>query len=256
MVFSQKIAFQMSKTLKYWGVFVCILLFLPPSVSEAQTAHQAARQGDKDFTNGKFKEAELNYHRAQEKGRNDQTTYNLGNAIYKQQRYDEALEAYGKIADKTQDKSLKSSSLYNQGNTHFYKNEYEKSIEDYKNALRLNPNDLDAKRNLALAKRLLEKQKQEEEKKKQQQNKDQNKDPNKDKNQQNQDKNDQNQDKNQQQNQQNQQQSQQNQQQPNPQDMKKEDAKRMLQIMDDEERKVQQRLQKGKAQPSRSTKDW
>ena len=40
------------------------------------------------------------------------------------------------------------------------------------------------------------------------------------------------------------------------QDLKKEEAKRMLQIMDDEERKVQQRLKKGKPKPSKSDKDW
>ena len=48
----------------------------------------------------------------------------------------------------------------------------------------------------------------------------------------------------------------QNPQQQSQQDLKKEEAKRMLQIMDDEERKVQQRLKKGKQKPSRSSKDW
>jgi hypothetical protein len=38
--------------------------------------------------------------------------------------------------------------------------------------------------------------------------------------------------------------------------LKKEDAKRMLQVMDEEERKVQQRMKKGNPKPSRSAKDW
>jgi Ca-activated chloride channel homolog len=264
-------------------IIAFISLFLPPSVSVAQTAHQLSRQGDRDFTNDKYKEAELSYRRAQEQKRDDRTAYNLGNSIYKQQRYDEALEHYGKIADKTKDNTLKSNSLYNQGNAHFYKKDYEKAVDNYKKALRLNPQDMDAKRNLAVAKRYLDKQKQEQQKQQQnqgdknqqnqnqdQQNKD-NKNQNKDEqNKQNQDKQNQNQqnqgDKNQQQaqnqqGQQNQQQNadpnaQQNPQQMAQQDLKKEDAKRMLQIMDDEERKVQQRLQKGKARPSRSSKDW
>ena len=48
----------------------------------------------------------------------------------------------------------------------------------------------------------------------------------------------------------------QNEQPQTQQEMKKEQARQILKIMDDEERKVQERLRKGKPKPSRSTKDW
>jgi Ca-activated chloride channel homolog len=242
----------------------CVLL--TPSVFFAQTAHQHARQADKDFAAERYKEAELSYRKAQEQKANDQTAFNLGNSLYKQKRHDEALEHYNRVTEKTTDKALKANSLYNQGNAQFYKKDYQKAVDAYKESLRLNPNDWEAKKNLAVAKRHLDKQKEEEKKKQEQQKnqKNQNQQQNKDQQNQNQ------QDQQNQQNQNNQQQQQpqngdknqpqqpqngQNQQ-ASPQDLKKGDAKRMLQIMDDEERKVQQRLQKGKPTQSRPTKDW
>jgi Ca-activated chloride channel homolog len=249
------------------GIFfnlVALFIFisgLNKSVS-AQTAHKLLRQADRNYGNTDYKQAEENYTKAQQAQRSSQGDYNLANTIYKQQRYDEAAKQYEDIAAKTQDKKLKFNSLYNKGNAHFAKKEYDKSVESYKNALRMNPNDSDAKKNLALAQRMLQQQQQQQDRDKK--NQDKNKD-NQDKNQQNKDpkdpkdQNQQNKDpKNQNPNQQNQQQ--QNQQQQNQsqqqQELKKDQARQILQIMDDEERKVQQRMRKGKPKPSRSTKDW
>jgi Ca-activated chloride channel homolog len=244
-------------------------LILTPSVSgNAQSAHKSLRQGDADFAKGDFKKSEENYRRALEAERSSKASYNLGNAIYNQKRYDEAIQQYEDVAKKTSDKSLKGNSLYNQGNAHFWKKDYAKSIEAYKNALRLNPQDEDAKKNLALAQRF-QKKEEEEKKKQQQQNKDdKNKDNKDDKNKNDKDKQPQNpndkdpnkdknpQDKDKKQPNQPDQNPKQNPQEQAQQDLKKEEAKRMLQIMDDEERKVQQRLKKGTPRPSRSAKDW
>ena len=242
-----------------------IFIFTTQNNAAAQTAHTLLRKGDRDYLNGDYKSSEENYTKAQQAQRSTKGDYNLANSIYQQQRYDDAIKQYGDIAAKTQDNKLKFNSLYNKGNAHFWKKEYDKAIDSYKNALRMNPNDTDAKKNLALAQRMLQQQQEQQKKDKENQDKN-NKNNDKDKqNQQNQDQNkdkqDQNQkdkqDQNQQQQQQNQQQNpQQNQQQPSPQEMKKDQARQILQIMDDEERKVQQRLRKGKPKPSRSTKDW
>ena len=176
------------------------------------------------------------------------------------------MKQYDDVIGKTKDNQLKFNSLYNKGNAHFAKKEYDKSVESYKNALRMNASDVDAKTNLALAQRMLQQQQQQQErdKKNQEKNKQnndkdkqnqQNKDPQnknqQDPNQQNKDKNAQNQPP-----QQPQQNPQQNQNQAAQQEMKKDQARQILQIMDDEERKVQQRLRKGKPKPSRSSKDW
>ncbi|MBL7817484.1 MAG: tetratricopeptide repeat protein [Saprospiraceae bacterium] len=234
-----------------------IFLFFFNTIVNGQTAHKLLRKGDNSYLNNDYKLAEENYTKAQQVQRSAKGDYNLGNAIYQQQRYDDAIKQYDDIIAKTKDSKLKFNSLYNKGNAHFWKKEYDKAIDAYKNSLRLNPNDSDAKKNLALAQRMLQQQQQQQNKDQQNQNKDkQNNDKNNqnqnNKDQQNQNKDQQN--KNQKQQQQNQSQ---NQAQQSPQqEMQKEQAKEVLKIMDEEERKVQQRLRKGKPQPSRSTKDW
>jgi Ca-activated chloride channel homolog len=233
------------------------LILMAPSVFFAQTAHKMLRKGDAEYMSKDYKSAEENYRKANELERTNKGSFNLGNTIYLQQRYDEAIKHYEDAAGRAKSNDLKANALYNKGNAHFWKNDYANAEKAYKESLILNPKDEDAKRNLALVKKLIKKQQQ------QQQNKDKNKDQNKDKDKkddkQNQDKNNP-ENKDQQQKDQNQevdQNAQNNRPEGTPaQDLKKEEAKRMLQIMDDEERKVQQRLKKGKAKPSKSDKDW
>jgi Ca-activated chloride channel homolog len=255
-------------TYKFIIHHLSFIIFLTPSVFFAQTAHKMLRKGDAEYLSKDYKAAEENYRKANETERTQKGSFNLGNAIYLQQRYDEAIKQYEDAAGRAKTNKLKANALYNKGNAYLWKKDVANAEKAYKESLLLNPNDADAKRNLALTKKLKKQQEQEEKNQK-------GKDPNKDKNKkddkkdpkddkQNQDKNNpENKDekgKDQQQKDQNQQidqNAQNNRPESTPtQDLKKEEAKRMLQIMDDEERKVQQRLKKGKAKPSKSDKDW
>jgi tetratricopeptide (TPR) repeat protein len=247
------------------AALILALLSAPSVFCTAQTPHQSLRAGDADFGKKDFKKSEENYRRAFEADKSSKAGYNLGNAIYNQKRYDEAIKQYDDVIKKTDDKTLKTNSLYNKGNAHFWKQEYPQAVDAYKNALKIDPQDADTKRNLALAQRFLKKQQEEEKKKQdQQQNKDNKDDKNKsDKDKQPQNPNDKDpqktdnqQDKGKDKPNQPDQNPKQNPQEQAQQDLKKEEAKRMLQIMDDEERKVQQRLKKGSPRPSRSAKDW
>lgn len=243
---------------------IILITFLIVSVcfntvkTTAQTVHKLLRKGNATYKEGDYKAAEENYRKSLEIQSNEKGRFNLGNAIFKQQRYGDAIKQYDDVISKTKDKAIKANAHYNKGNAQFWNKEYDKAIESYKESLRLNPNDEMAKKNLAKAKQMQKEQQKQQQKN--QQNQDKNKQDNKDK----QDKNQQEPQEPQQDQQQqpqnqpnaNQQQQQQNVPQQRQQELKKEDAKRMLQIMDDEERKVQERLKKGKPQPSRSTKDW
>jgi Ca-activated chloride channel homolog len=241
---------------------LCCLGISVANISFSQSAHKHLREGDAAYLRKDYKKAELDYRNAQEAERSYKGSFNLGNSLYMQQRHDDALQIYADVAKRGIDNEMRSQAFYNQGNTHIVKNDYDKAIEAYKQSLRLNPNDEDAKKNLAFAKKMQKEQ----QKKQQNQDKNQQQQPqNQDKNQQQQNQQ-QNQDKNQQQQPpQNQPQNQdknpqQNQQQPNqqqPQNMSKDNAERLLQIMDNEDQKVQQRLKKGKPSKKRpSTKDW
>ena len=242
-------------------VFISILI---KTTTFSQTAHKMLREGDASYKKEDYKTAEENYRKSLETQSSSKGNFNLGNAIFKQQRFDDAIKQYDGTVNKSSDNSLKSSALYNKGNAHFWKKEYDKAVEAYKESLRLNPKDEDAKTNLAKAKKMVQEQQKQQQKQQNQQNKDQNQKDKKDEQNKNEPQREQqNQQQPQDQPQQNTQQNkepdkqpEQNLQQQAQQDLKKEDAKRMLQIMDDEERKVQQRLKKGKQKPARSSKDW
>lgn len=219
-----------------------ILLFfgLFLQIAVAQSAHQFLRQGDKSYESEAYTQAEENYRKSLEKKNSVQGNYNLGNTIYKQERYEEAVSRYEAAARVAEDDLAKALAYHNLGNAFYKQQSYEKSIDAYKNSLRLNPKDIETKKNLALAQRQLQiqqqkQQQQEQQNQQQEQQQDQQQQP--------------------EQNQQ-QQQDQQNSQPEQPQDLSKEEARKLLEIMEQEEQKVQQKLRKAQTKPNRSTKDW
>jgi hypothetical protein len=206
----------------------------------------------------KFVEAETEYRKALNLKPNDlEWNFNLADAIYKQKRFDEAAGKFGDLAEKMTTPEEKARALHNMGNSQLMNNKIDESIETYKKALRQNPSDLDTKYNLAYAQLL--KKKQEEEQQKQDQNKDQNKDQDKqDQNKDNQDQNKDQQDKqNKDQNKDQQNKDQQQQQQQNK--ISKENAEQLLQVLQNDEKKIQDKVKKEQAaaaKRSRTEKEW
>ena len=97
--------------------------------------------------------------------------YNLGNAYYVTEKYDEALQRYAQTSKITDNKQIKHLAFHNQGNTFMRQKKFKEAVAAYKNALRNNPLDNETRYNLALAKKMQEQQDKEDQK-----NKDQNKD--------------------------------------------------------------------------------
>lgn len=222
--------------------FSAVILSLSFFAAKGQSAHSFLRQADKNYKNENYQAAEENYRRAIEKKQDEKTNYNLGNAIYQQGRYDEAATKYENAAAANADKELKAKAFYNMGNALFQNKKTEESIAAYKKALLLNPNDLQTKRNLALAKRTLtQMQQQQQQQQKQEQDK-----------QEEQQKNEEQQQQTQQQNQQKESQETREQ----PQDLNKKEAEKLLEVMDREEQKVQEKLKKSKTGSYRPEKDW
>jgi len=81
---------------------------------------------------------------------NPRLNYDLAASLYKKEKYEDALKALEK-AQFSSDATLQENALYNAGNTLFELKKYSEAVEAYKKALRLNPNALDAKQNLELA---------------------------------------------------------------------------------------------------------
>lgn len=83
---------------------------------------------------------------------------NTASTLYQLKKYKTALEEFSKI-DPERSGISKSEFLYNLGNAFFRLNQYDKALESYKNSLILNPEDINAKKNYELALKKLEEQK-------------------------------------------------------------------------------------------------
>lgn len=210
----------------------------------AQSKRSLNNDGVDLYKEKKFADAEVKFKKSLEKDPElFQGHYNLGDAYYKQGRYDEAIQSYKNSIGLTDDKEKKSKAFHNIGNALLKQQKYEDGIGAYKNALKTNPNDLETKYNLSYALNML---KQNQNKQNQQNKNDKNKDQNKDqqKQQDKQDKKDQNKD-----------QLKQQQQQPKNQ-ISKEEAQRILEAMKNNEKDMQKKLRKVKGKPYATDKDW
>ncbi len=128
---------------------------------------------------GNFPKAEGEYRKAIAKNPvNPTAKYNLANAYYSSEKYDEATQRYSEAAKVATNKLEKHKAFHNKGNTFMEQKKYKEAVEAYKNALRNNPKDNETRYNLALAKKMLEQQQQQNDQNKDDQNqdKDQNKD--------------------------------------------------------------------------------
>lgn len=137
-------------------------------LANAQTAVSYVSKGNQYYKQTQFDLAEAEYRKAlQADPENTTAQYNLANALQKQKKYDEAEQVLEKLYNATNVAKLKSAAAYNQGVAYTKQKNLEASIESYKKALRLNPDDQEARENLQKA--LSELKKQQDEQKKQQQ---------------------------------------------------------------------------------------
>lgn len=149
------------------------------------TEYSDVKKGNKDYNKGQYTQAVEQYDKAHKKKPLwEIPLFNLGNAFYRLEKYDDAVKKYSGN-NKTKDTSLLAETQYNMGNAYFKKNDYEKAVESYKNALRIKPDDADAKFNLELA---LKKQQEKQNKDKDNKDKDKQNKNDKDKKDQNKDK--------------------------------------------------------------------
>ena len=83
----------------------------------------------------------------------------LGNAVYKAERYDQAEQTLRQAAaDTLRTETERAETFFNLGNAQFRQQKYKEALESYKQSLRLNPSDMEAKYNYAYTKRLLDDQ--------------------------------------------------------------------------------------------------
>ena len=220
------------------------------SLLYAQQESPDVRLGNKHYNDSNYVDAEVNYRRAVDK--NDQSFeahYNLGDALFRQEKYPEALEQYAKAEQILQndDTSRKeqlahrmADTYHNMGNALYAQQQYDKAVAAYQQSLRLNPKDNDTRYNLVKAMQQLQQQQQN-------QNQEQ---------QQDQQQNQQNDSTQQQQPPQQQQQQQQQPPQQSEEQMDKETAEQILQALEQDEQETQEKLQRQQGKKRRVEKEW
>lgn len=243
---------------------LAILLLLCGSAVFAQSQKGLLHTGNELYGQKKYKEAEAAYRKADTDKKHPNMTgkFNMGDAMYKENKFDDAAQDFTDIASqKNVAPEVKAQAYHNLGNSLLSKKDYQNSINAYEKSLLNNPHDDATRYNLAYAQEMLKKQ--------------QNKNKNKggggggggganNQNKKNQDKGKQDQDKQNQQNQQNRQnqdkqnQQEQQQQQQDPNKISKDDAQRMLDALNDREKNTQDKLKNKKLKGGKMhiDKDW
>jgi len=209
-----------------------------------QNEKKYIRQGNGKYSDTKFSDSEILYRKAIDANKmSGDAIFNLGDALYKQNKFEEAGKQFMDNAQKTGVNDKKADSYYNLGNSLLKADKLKESISAYKNSLKLDPDNPEAKYNLAYAQdqlRMQQQQQQQQGDNKQQDKEKDSKDQQPDKDQQKQD-----------QQQQKDSQSQQQQQQSQPQQISKEDAQRLLDALANDEKQVQEKVKQAKAAKAR-----
>ena len=267
----------------------CIVFWLPLMVVaqgevRTQQAENYIFEGNEAFDALDGVAAEKNYRRAIATGtKTDIARFNMGATLQQDNYVDEALRAYADVTKTTKERPNKHRTFHNIGNALMQIKDYKGAVEAYKNALRNNPNDDETRYNYALAKKMLEEenqdQDQDQDQKEDQDNQDQQKDQNQDQegendkeqegeNQQDNkdeseeegenEKDEQESDKNDEQDQQGDNEKEQQPPQARPAQLSPQQVQNLLEAMNNEEKKVQDKVnaKKAKAVGTKSKKDW
>ena len=150
---------------------LCVFLVFNSGISiiaqEANKEKQKVLKESKEFLseanyemeNDNFSLAEAAYREAIATNPEEDTgKYNLGTAYYDKEMNDIAMSRFKQAAAVADTKSDKHKVFHNLGNTFMNEKLYKEAVESYKNALRNNPKDEETRYNYALAKELLEEQ--------------------------------------------------------------------------------------------------
>lgn len=211
------------KQFKIILLFVFGLMHAIPVFS--QTENSLIRKGNKLYKQGDYDKSIPEYQKAvQANPENPLANFNYGNALFRKEKWEEAQKNFENVIDKSKEDGIREQAFYNKGVALTKQKMLEESIDAYKNALRLNTADEDARINLQKA--LLELKKKNEPEK---------------------------------QNEQKQEQKPKQKEKPKPQQSKlnKKEVERLLKALRQKEQEVQQKMQQNKTRGvTQPDKDW
>ena len=131
--------------------FLISLFFIVslPLTSYAESVDSKIQKGITQYHEGQYKEAGENFTSAQtDRPEDTRLGYNLGNSLYKEKKFQEALETYTHSSLNEKDPDIRKNSIYNAGNTLVKLGKLKEAESAYKKVLTLDASDMDAKYNL------------------------------------------------------------------------------------------------------------
>ena len=224
----------------------------------AQPDRRDVRKGNRDFRKEEWKSAEIDYRKALVKDSSSlAANYNLANTLYKMGDAEQSARIYDSLKDSALDSEIAADWHYNRGNAASAMKDWQAAVDAYRQALLLNPSDMDAKENYIYAREMLKDQQNRQNQDNQQDSKDQDnrQNNNEQQNQDNQDDQQNRNDSNQQD--ENDRQNPQNQDKPQPQQdgnggseprITPQAAQQMLQAIQAKEKETQEKVKKEKAE--------
>ncbi|MCM4159128.1 tetratricopeptide repeat protein [Antarcticibacterium flavum] len=275
-------------------LYILVLAFFCITVANAQSLQEENRKKERETNKlmrdaedklgeNDFESAEASYREAVAKNDNSvKARYNMANMYYTKEKPSQATSRLKQAAQLAESKEDRHKIFHNMGNSFMEQKKYADAVEAYKNALRNNPKDEETRYNLALAKKMIEEEEKEggggdddqESEEKDQQEQDQNEGGEGDKEQeqdsdQGEDKKDSGGDSGENQQEpeeqddqgkpQEQEQNEEGQaQQPQPGQLSPQQIKSLLEAMNNEEKKVQDKInaEKARGAKTRTGKDW
>jgi tetratricopeptide (TPR) repeat protein len=228
------------------------------------TPRAEVKRGNVAADSGNTDAAQYHYVKALEEGADSSLViYNIGNLMYERGEYEKASQAFMASLDTTASEERLTSGLYNLGNSFYESQKYDQAIQSYIETLKRNPEDVDAKHNLEMARRMLKEQQQQQQQQQSDQQKEQQENQeqkDKTENQPDEQQQEQNQPQDEQQQQTEQQQDTTGQQQQQPQyaqQMSKEEAERLLNALLQDEQNTLEEVRKVRMPASRKReRDW
>ncbi len=147
------------KRIVYLTFTLAVALFVTTDAQAQKWPERSrVRRGNRAYERLDYDRAEERYREAQQLSDTCfEAQFNLGDALYKQQRFDEAEKVFAALAaDSTRSSLDRAHSYYNLGNALFQQKKYQEALSAFKRSLRLNPADLETKYNYAYTKKYIE----------------------------------------------------------------------------------------------------
>ena len=120
----------------------------------------AAESPDELYRKGRFAEAEKAYARSDMDNPKDlRYRYNRGCAAYQSGDYQAAAAAFASVLRRSEDDDMRFKATFNLGNATYQQGDFQSAVQHYKQAITDDPSSQDARHNLELALRALQKQK-------------------------------------------------------------------------------------------------